>query len=156
MWSSPFLLPPLLFSALLFTIPLIYFPDVTDLNSKCSEKTQMLLKNTQNNDFFGAAPRGGRGNLSFFSNIWVFMNYLHFLSKPFLFSPSFSLLHIKTRMTSWCDSFLLYLISTMFLYHDLVDDALARVGCGIKGNILVRGPPCFGGTHVHATIDIQY
>ena len=26
----------------------------------------MLLKKTQNNDFFGAAPRGGRGNLSFY------------------------------------------------------------------------------------------
>ena len=27
----------------------------------------MLLKKTQNNDFFGAAPRGGRGNLSFYN-----------------------------------------------------------------------------------------
>ena len=34
--------------------------DVTDWDSK----TQMLLKKTQNNDFFGAASRGGRGHLS--------------------------------------------------------------------------------------------
>ena len=40
-----------------------------------------------------------------------------------------------------------YLFSCEFptLFYFTVDDDLKRVGCGVKGNILVRGPPCFGG-----------
>ena len=33
----------------------------------------------------------------------------------------------------------------------IVDDDLKRVECGIKGNILVRGPPCFGGYENNGT-----
>ena len=92
--------------------------------------------------------------LSAFLLIFIPLHSISLLSL-FLFP---TLLHTNTRMTTWHNSFLLCLIFIMLLYHGLVDDALARVGCGIKGNILVRGPPCFGGTCVHVDIDsdIQY
>ena len=68
------------------------------------------------------------------------MSQIHFYPPPPL-SPSTSLSPSLSLSLSPSLSHSLYL--KFFSY--LVDDDLKRVGCGIKGNILVRGPPCFGG-----------
>jgi hypothetical protein len=36
----------------------------------------------------------------------------------------------------------------IFVLFYTVDDDMLRVGSGVKGNILVRGPPCFGGERI--------
>ena len=55
------------------------FMDVTDWDSNCSEKTQMLLKKTQRSTSL-AQHQGGEGGIwVFFQSLWVFVNYFHLL-----------------------------------------------------------------------------
>ena len=49
-----------------------YCMDVTDRDSRCCEKIQMLPKNL-NNDFFGATSRGGKGEIECFFSPFEFL-----------------------------------------------------------------------------------
>jgi hypothetical protein len=97
---------------------------------------------------------------------------LHHFSFLSLITNHILLISYHSSLISYRSSLIAHLLSLIthhsslityhlsLITHIIVDDALVRVGCGVKGNILVRGPPCFGGTYVanctvvHVTVHV--